>query len=178
MNAQKQSLSRIGGIGVAVLWLPFSYSLYPLPPEAVEKFVASLNVPQTESLETSFWIDWITSIIFLIVGLTTAALAYRKARFWQLAVIFTSGTYALPAVYRIIKSIAANEGLSAWWKLWTTILHRAFSNGGGWNALGSFFWIYLYPMLHFALAAAVLMTAVVTWRRNSASSTGSAGRST
>jgi hypothetical protein len=50
------------------------------------------------------------------------------------------------------------------------VLHSAFAKGEGWMTMEAFFWILVYPMLHFALAAAVLAAAVVAWRRNSASS--------
>lgn len=110
------------GYALLAAWLTLATSLWPLPPQKTEFFVADTKLTLADTprvdcekrdgsswnesrcqletwvndpsdLETTFWAEWIVNLIVMALGIGASLMMRRGTRLWGLAVLLTSLIY-------------------------------------------------------------------------------------
>lgn len=110
------------GYALLAAWLTLATSLWPLPPQKTDLFVADTKLTLAETprvdcdkrdgsswnesrcqleawvknpsdLESTFWAEWIVNLIVMALGIGASLMTRRGTRFWGLAVLVTSLIY-------------------------------------------------------------------------------------
>ena len=125
------------GIAAILVWAHYLPSLWPLPPRS--------DLPV--DLQWSLWWE---GFVLTVLGLSAAALAVRGIRFWQLALLATSGFMVASSVPAMVVDLIRAPSLEAWFGM--------FRGARG----ASVYYLLALPLYHLAIVAVVLTHVALT----------------
>jgi hypothetical protein len=126
------------GIAAAVVWAHYLPNILPLPPRS-DLLPVDLQ-----------WSLWWESLLLTALGFAAAALAIRAARFWQLALLVTSGFIVVSSIPTMVADLMEAPTFEAWFGLFRGA--RA----------SSLYYLLVVPLYHVAIVVAVSAHAAIT----------------
>lgn len=120
------------GICAAVVWAHYLPSIWPLPPRS--------DLPI--DLQWSLWRE---SVVLTALGFGAAVLAIRAVRFWQVAILLTSGFLVVSAFPTMVGDVLKAPSVEVWISQFRGIRGE------------SLYYLFMVPLYHLALVAAVLV---------------------
>jgi hypothetical protein len=126
------------GIAAILVWAHYLPSLWPLPPRS--------DLPV--ELQWSLWWE---SLLLTALGLSAAVLAMRALRFWQVALLVTSGFMVASSIPTIVADLLQAPSFEAWFGMFRGVRGA------------SIYYLFALPLYHLAIVAAVLTHVALTF---------------
>ena len=120
------------GLCAAVVWAHYLPSIWPLPPRS--------DLPV--ELQWSLWWE---SALLTALGFTAAALAMRAVRYWQLAILLTSGFLVVSVFPTMVGDALKATSVNVWINQFRGVRSE------------SLYYLFVVPLYHLALVVAVLV---------------------
>jgi len=169
---------------VLLAWLPLAFAVYPIPSQkaaeiaklaedgvAAEQSLRAQGVsekllpPTTKeeyvaALTSEYWYMWLQGMIFLLLGIVAATMAYWGTKLWPWMVGLPSAVYATVLAYPMLShSIGPDRSFN-----WITFVTRdAMSGGLQLKTLLPTYYLLVQPLLHISIVIVCLWV----WRQAS-----------